>query len=92
MRMHMQHAHARWSGRGGRRHTSGMGGSYQARTMGLLTYYGHTYTLHLLQALHLGDEVHEQVHALAPHEPHHHDDVDRALWAHVVRVGRELPW
>ena len=69
----------------------GWGARTMARTMGILTYYGHTYTLHLLQALHLGDEVHEQVHALAPHEPHHHDDVDRALWAHVVRVGRELP-
>jgi len=41
-------------------------------------------------AAHLGDEMHEQVHALAPHEPHHHDDVDRALRPHVVRVGREL--
>jgi len=41
-------------------------------------------------AAHVWDQLHEQMRALAPDQPHHHHDVDRILGADIIGVGREL--
>tara|TARA_B110001452_G_C15225946_1_gene424884 strand:+ start:1212 stop:1448 length:237 start_codon:yes stop_codon:yes gene_type:complete len=54
---------------------------FQRAAVGPVTSYDE---VHIWEAAaYLRDDLNQQVRALAPHEPHHHDDVDGAKGSHL---------